>query len=111
MKNIINLLIFLLAVLAALGMLAVSFSREHYAELSAVILGDDARLMGSLFVDLVVRRETGGILVVLTAFFVAKEFYLRRINTRITLNVIGLLMIMGLASAALHGLYLAPMNG
>ena len=109
-KWFINLAVFLLALLACFGLLAMAFSRDHFEELSAVVAGEDALLMGSRFADLVMRLETALLLGVAIAVLAAKEFFLRRLTTRLVLNATALLVGLGVAAATLHGVYLAPLD-
>lgn len=88
------------------GLAMIMSSRDRFQEISDSLYEGADQLMNSALVDIFVRNESIVLLLVVLAGLYIKEKRLEKIGTRITSNIVGVVLIGLFASLLIQRLYL-----
>lgn len=88
------------------GLAMIMSSRDRFQEISDSLYEGADQLMNSALVDIFVRNESMVLLLVVLAGLYIKEKRLEKIGTRITSNIVGVVLIGLFASLLIQRLYL-----
>lgn len=103
--RIINIMLLAFNIVAAMGVIALKFSRATYVEISNQIFSPGTPLMDSTLLDLLLRKSCSVYIVIFVIVLVLKEKRIKTIYRRIRMNIAALACIMIYTSLLLYLIY------
>lgn len=105
-----NFVLLLLLVGNLLGLIRFAMDREAVSQLSDGMFGPAHAIMGSWFLDAFLHSGTAVALGLILISTIAKEFLLKRLRTRVLINL-GLFVALMMLNVTLISVYSAPIVG
>ncbi|MGD9006544.1 MAG: hypothetical protein PVG41_01420 [Desulfobacteraceae bacterium] len=92
--QIINIILLIFNLVAAMGVISLKFSRATYIEISNQIFSPGTPLMDSILLDLLLRKSCAVFIVIFAVIVVLKEKRIKTMYNRIRMNIAALACIM-----------------